>query len=147
MASVHRWYSQSWDATIDRTINRSIVRPIVRSIVATYDRSYDGFPVNYAFLGVVQSADAQHRLTSKTNSTSEMFDLVVAQPRDITFPRSKRHIRPLRTILFAGLGLGLRVGVLGSVDPNCYPHPNTNNNPNPNPTLTLIYLSLTPNLP
>ena len=28
---------------------------------------------------------------------------------------SKRHIRPLRTILFGGLGLGLRVGVLGVV--------------------------------
>ena len=52
------------------------------------------------------------------------------------------HTRPLRTILFGGLGLGLRVGVLGSVDPNCYPHPNPNNNPNP--TLTL---NLTPNLP
>ena len=34
---------------------------------------------------------------------------------DITLYSSKRHIRPLRTILFGSLGLGLRVGVLGVV--------------------------------
>ena len=43
---------------------------------------------------------------------------------------SKRHTRPLRTSLFGGLGQEL----LGSVDPNCYPHPDPNNNPNDNPT-------------
>ena len=42
------------------------------------------------------------------------------------------------TIQFGGLDLWLRVGILGSVDPNRYPYPNPNNNPNANPTLTLI---------
>ena len=38
-----------------------------------------------------------------------------------------------------GLGLCLRVMVVGSVDPNLYPYPtNPNNNPNTNLTLTLI---------
>ena len=50
------------------------------------------------------------------------------------------------TIKFGGLGLCLRVGVLGNVDPHRYPYPNPINNPNSNPTLTLI-VTLTPNSP
>ena len=57
---------------------------------------------------------------------------------DITFTRQNATYD--RLVLELSYLVGW-VEVLGSVDPNCYPHPNPNN---PNPTLTLL---LTPNLP
>ena len=65
----------------------------------------------------------------------------------ITLPRAYSQIAygklcaDFSAIQFGGLGLWLRVGVLGIVNPNRYPYPNRNNNPNAIPTLTLIELN------
>ena len=72
---------------------------------------------------------------------------VVRQSASVFTDRLRKTLRPTFQLSnFGGLGLWLRVGVLGSVNPNRYPYPNPNNNTNANPTLTLI-VTLTPNLP
>ena len=51
---------------------------------------------------------------------------------------SENSMTEFSIIKLCGLGLWLRVRVVGSVDPNLYPYPNPHNNHNTNPTLTLI---------